>query len=352
MIVGTAVGATTGTAIPDAFDQVQFKGVSFPIVIGLLVMMWPVLTKVQYERLPELAMERKLWYQIALSLFLNWVIGPFMMLGIAWATLPDQPEYRIGVILVGIARCIAMVMIWNQLAGGDHNYCAIIVVVNSILQIVLYAPMAIFFINVISGESEFSISYGTVAIDVLIYLGIPLAAGVITRYTVWALTSKHFLETRFLPYFGPLALIGLLYTIFVLFAYQGNSIVHNLGPVFRTFVPMILYFAIMWTSAFAFTYYLSRYKSAHFGYEMAVVQSFTAGSNNFELAIAVAIAIYGVNSKQALAATIGPLVEVPVLLALTWVSLWLKTRLNWTRHPSSQTIQVESSNKVETSSPV
>ncbi|KAK9893190.1 arsenical-resistance protein ACR3 [Cystobasidium minutum MCA 4210] len=329
MIVGTAVGATTGDAIPRAFDQVQFKGVSFPIVIGLLVMMWPVLTKVQYERLPEIAREKKLWYQIGISLILNWVIGPFVMLAIAWATLPDLPEYRIGVILVGVARCIAMVMIWNQLAGGDHNYCAIIVVINSVLQIVLFAPMAIFFINVISGESEFSISYGTVAIDVLIYLGIPLVAGVVTRYGVWWATSRPWLETRFLPYFGPLALLGLLYTIFVLFAYQGNAIVNNLGPVFRTFVPMIVYFTIMWTGAFAFIFFLTRWKEEHFGYEMAVVQSFTAGSNNFELAIAVAIAVYGVGSRQALAATIGPLVEVPVLLSLTWDSLWLKRRLHW-----------------------
>merc|ERR1711939_286329 len=226
---------------------------------------------VQYERLPAIARQRKLWYQIGVSLVLNWLIGPFMMLGIAWATLPDLADYR-----------------------------AIIVVVNSILQIVLYAPMAVFFINIISGESRFALSYDTVAIDVLIYLGIPLVAGVVTRYTVWALTSKQFLYTNFLPWFGPVALLGLLYTIFVLFAYQGNNIVHNLGPVFRTFVPMVVYFAIMWTSAFALIYFLTRWREQEFGYEMAVVQSFTAGSNNFELAIAVAIAVYGVGSKQAL----------------------------------------------------
>jgi len=336
MIVGTAVGATTGDRIPNAFDQAQFKGVSAPIVVGLLVMMWPVLTKVQYERLPSIAKQRKLWYQIGVSLVLNWLIGPFLMLAIAWATLPDLADYRVGVIMVGLARCIAMVMIWNQLAGGDHDYCAIIVVVNSILQIVLYAPMAVFFINVISGESEFSLSYDTVAIDVLIYLGIPLVAGVITRYTVWALSSKQFLYTKFLPWFGPVALLGLLYTIFVLFAYQGNNIVDNLGPVFRTFVPMVVYFTIMWTGAFALIYFLTRWREEEFGYEMAVVQSFTAGSNNFELAIAVAIAVYGVGSKQALAATIGPLVEVPVLLGLTYVSLYLKDHLRWGKKQKPQ----------------
>lgn len=161
------------------------------------------------------------------------------------------------------------------------------------------------------------------------YLGIPLAAGIVIRYSVWLLFSKRFLETRFLPIFGPFALIGLLYTIFVLFAYQGNNLVNNLGPFFRTMVPMILYFGITWTSAFAFIFYLSRRNHAVFDYEMAVVQSFTASSNNFELAIAIAIAVYGVQSPQALAATIGPLVEVPVLLALTWVSLYLKKKLKW-----------------------
>jgi len=191
------------------------------------------------------------------------------------------------------------------------------------------------FINVIggTGQEQVRVSYGDVAISVLIYLGIPLVAGIITRYTVWRLTSKSFLETKFIPWFSPLALLGLLYTILVMFAYQGHHILHNLGPSFRVFVPMILYFLIMWSSAFALIYYLNRREGSDqnqkFGYEMAVVQAFTAGSNNFELAIAVTIAVYGVASDQALAATIGPLVEVPVLLALTWVSLYLHRKLSW-----------------------
>lgn len=233
------------------------------------------------------------------------------MLGLAWATLPDLPTYRTGVIMVGLARCIAMVLIWNRLAGGDENYCAILVVINSALQIILYSPYALLFVNVIGGAEEAAVhvTYGNVAISVLIvsptnptsncvlttpqYLGIPLVMGVITRYTVWHCTSKEFLTARFLPMFAPLALLGLLYTIIVMFAYQGHHIVHNLGPVFRVFVPMILYFIIMWFGSFGLVLWLSRHErgtvagatvdrdSHTWGYEMAVVQSFTAGSNNF-----------------------------------------------------------------------
>ncbi|KAF8843487.1 arsenical-resistance protein [Paxillus ammoniavirescens] len=304
-------------------------------------MMWPILTKVRYEALGHTLLSKKLWVHMSISLVLNWIIGPLIMLGLAWATLPDLPTYRTGVIMVGIARCIAMVMVWNQLAGGDGEYCALLVVANSALQIILYSPYAVLFINVIGSnkQSELHLEYGTVAISVLIYLGIPLVAGVITRFTIMHLTSKRFLQEVFLPRFSPLALLGLLYTIIVMFAYQGHHIVHNLGPVFRVFVPMILYFVVMWSSAFGFIYWLARREarkrkstSKSFEYEVAVVQAFTAGSNNFELAIAVAIAVYGVGSDQALAATIGPLVEVPVLLALTWVAQYLRTRLKWSEN--------------------
>jgi len=334
MIMGVVIGEFA-PHVQEAFNTARLDGVSVPIAIGLIVMMWPILTKVQYETLPKIFSSRRIWIQISLSMFLNWVIGPLIMLGLAWATLPDLPTYRTGVIMVGLARCIAMVLVWNQLAKGDGDYCAILVVFNSILQIILYSPYALLFINVIGGgsQSRLHVSYGNVAISVLIYLGIPLIAGVITRYTVWYLTSKEFLVTRFLPLFSPLALLGLLYTILIMFAYQGHHIIHNLGPVFRVFVPMILYFVIMWSGAFVLVLWLSRREgeAGLWGYEMAVVQAFTAGSNNFELAIAVAIAVYGVASDQALAATIGPLVEVPVLLALTWVSLFLKGRLHWKR---------------------
>ncbi|KDQ59032.1 hypothetical protein JAAARDRAFT_127817 [Jaapia argillacea MUCL 33604] len=344
MILGILIGVYAPN-VQKSFDTATFNAVSVPIAIGLIIMMYPVLTKVQYERLPLILSSRGIWLHISLSLFLNWIIGPFIMLGVAWATLPDLPTYRAGVILVGLARCIAMVMIWNQLAKGDANYCAILVVINSVLQIVLYSPYAVLFINILGGQSQSSnihVSYREVAISVLIYLGIPLLAGIITRFTTILLFGRNFFENRFLPIISPFALLGLLYTIIVMFAYQGHHIVHNLRPVFRVFVPMILYFAIMWTMAFSLAYWLNRKEAKTrkfnrvggksprvWGYEMAVVQSFTAGSNNFELAIAVAIAVYGVGSDQALAATIGPLIEVPVLLALTWVALFLEKKLIW-----------------------
>jgi ACR3 family arsenite transporter len=248
---------------------------------------------------------------LGISIFFNWIVGPLVMVGLAWATLPDLPTYRTGVIMVGMARCIAMVLIWSQLAKGDGNYCAILVVVNSVLQIILYSPYVLLFINVVGHRdvSHTHLDYGSVAISVLIascpfefcrfevhgcnfqYLGIPLVAGIVTRYTVWALTSKTFLQDRFLPMFGPLAFLGLLYTILVMFAYQGHHIIQNIGPVFRVFVPMILYFVIVWTGAFALIYWLGRRntKSRNFGYEMAVVQAFTAGSNNFVRSFSVAI---------------------------------------------------------------
>ncbi|WVQ98386.1 arsenical-resistance protein [Kwoniella sp. CBS 9459] len=330
MILGVLIGKFADN-VDVILTTATLKGVSVPIVIGLIVMMWPILTKVQYERLPILLRTSHIWRQVLMSLLLNWIAGPFIMLAVAWATLPDLPTYRTGVIMVGLARCIAMVMIWNQLARGDGDYCAILVIINSILQIVLYAPMSLLFVNVISGERSLQLEYGQTAIAVLIYLGIPLVLGVCTRFSGIAILGKARFETKFLPYFGPLALIGLLYTIILIFAEQATRITDNIGDVFRVFVPMIVYFLIMWTGTFFLVFYLTRRKggSRKYGYEMAVVQAFTAGSNNFELAIAVCIAVYGVNSDQALAATIGPLVEVPVLLGLSYVSLYLRTALRW-----------------------
>ncbi|WVR04885.1 arsenical-resistance protein [Kwoniella sp. DSM 27419] len=343
MVLGVVIGKFANN-VDAVLTGATLKGVSVPIVVGLIVMMWPILTKgglwrlssrltqaVQYERLPTLFRSGHIWRQVLLSLMLNWIIGPFIMLAVAWATLPDLPTYRTGVIMVGLARCIAMVMIWNQLARGDNDYCAILVIINSVLQIVLYSPMSLFFVNVISGETALKLQYGPTALAVVIYLGIPLAAGVVTRFAVIALLGKTRFERSFLPYFGPLALIGLLYTIILIFAQQAAHILDHIGAVFRVFVPMICYFVIMWTGTFFLVFCLGRRKggSQKYGYQMAVVQSFTAGSNNFELAIAVCIAVYGVDSDQALAATIGPLVEVPVLLGLSYVSLVLEKRLDW-----------------------
>ncbi|KAI0823730.1 arsenical-resistance protein ACR3 [Trametes gibbosa] len=342
MIAGVLIGNFV-PGVQEAFDTARVQSVSAPIAAGLIVMMWPILTKVRYEALPAQLPTRRMLLHVLLSIALNWLVAPFVMLALAWAALPDLPTYRAGVIMVGLARCIAMVMVWNELARGDAEYCAVLVVINSVLQIALYAPFALLFVNVLGGggglHGTIHVSYGDVAISVLIYLGIPLAAGVITRFTVLRLTSRAFLETRFLPAFAPLALLGLLYTIVVMFAYQGHHIVHNLGPVFRVFVPLIVYFVIMWSATFVLVWRFAlrerrstageRIRAPLWSYEMAVVQSFTAASNNFELAIAVTIAVYGVGSDQALAATIGPLVEVPVLLALTWLALYLHRKLSW-----------------------
>ncbi|KAF8579323.1 arsenical-resistance protein ACR3 [Ramaria rubella] len=332
MILGVIVGNFSPDA-QSALQVVTFNSVSLPIAIGLIVMMWPILAKVQYEVLPAVFTSRKVWIHIGISLVLNWMVGPLIMLGLAWATLPDLPGYRTGIILVGLARCIAMVMIWNQLAGGDMNYCAILVVINSVLQIILYSPYALLFVNVIGGEAGVHVNYGKVAKSVLIYLGIPLLLGAGTRAIVYFATGAAGLA-KFLRYFSPIALLGLLYTIVVIFASQGKRIIHNLGPVFRVLVPMILYFLITWTLTFFAMWWLAKKfnkasKPNIFGYDTAVVQAFTAGSNNFELAIAVAVGVYGVDSEQALAATIGPLVEVPVLLFLSWVALLFQRRLRW-----------------------
>jgi len=264
------------------------------------------------------------------------------MAGLAWATLPESSleRERKGVMLVGVARCIAMVLIWTGLAQGDPEYCAVLVGVNSLLQIVLFSPYALLFLNVLGSNSgsnspSLTLHFSQVASSVGIYLGIPLAAGCLTRFTMKRVLAPR-LFSSFLRWFGPVALIGLLYTVVVLFANQGKQIVDNIGSVFRIFVPLILYFVIVWNCTFFTLYYFSRkgFADSIGGYEKAVVQAFTAGSNNFELAIAVAIASFGVESPEALAATIGPLVEVPVLLALTYVALYLRPKLEWERRIS------------------
>jgi ACR3 family arsenite transporter len=234
---------------------------------------------------------------------------------------------------LSIIRCIAMVLIWNTLAGGNSDYCAILVAINSILQIALFSPYAMLFINVVPSwfgapqDHAINVDIWPVAESVLIYLGIPLVAGFITRFTLrWIKGDKWYNQT-FLPHFGPLALVGLIYTIIVMFANQGHQIIDNIGSVFRVAVPLFCYFIIM----FFITFFLLK-SVFHFPYDLVVTQSFTAGSNNFELAIAVAVGTYGINSEQALAATIGPLIEVPVLVILVYITLFMKKRLNWTKN--------------------
>ncbi|KAI7862872.1 arsenical-resistance protein [Spinellus fusiger] len=324
-------GVLIGYYVPNvqyAFSTVQFGSVSLPIAIGLLVMMYPVLLKVHYETLPTLLQKKELWVQIAISTIINWVVGPIIMTALAWATLPDLPGFRTGVVMVGIARCIAMVLLWNQLAGGDPDYCAILVAVNSILQIALYSPYSVLFVNIIPAwfgapVDNTNADVKTIAVSVLIYLGIPLTAGFLTRIVLTRIQGDTWFNKEFVPRISPLSLIGLLYTITVMFANQGHQIIDHIGSVFRVMVPLVMYFIIM----FFLTFFILR--AFGLSYSTIVTQSFTASSNNFELAIALTASIYGIDSEQVLASTIGPLVEVPVLLGLTYVCSLLKKKLAW-----------------------
>jgi ACR3 family arsenite transporter len=292
--------------------------------IGLLVMMYPILCKVRYETLHLLFSHRALWIQISISFLLNWILCPLLMLGLAWAFLPDRTYLREGLIFVGIARCIAMVLIWTDLAGGDTDYCAVLVAFNSILQIVLFAPLAIFYVKVISSSnSELEISYNTVATSVAVFLGIPLGAAIVTRLTLRHLLGEKNYQTFFIRVISPLSLIGLIFTIIVLFASQGKHVVDQIIDVLRVIAPLIVYFAI----TFSFVVFMCH--KLGFGYRVSCTQSFTAASNNFELAIAVVVAVYGVNSEQALASTVGPLVEVPVLVGCVYILKWLKGKWGW-----------------------
>ncbi|KAI8978390.1 arsenite transporter [Pilobolus umbonatus] len=332
MVIGVLIGYYVPN-VQNAFKTVQFGSVSLPIAIGLLLMMYPVLCKVQYEKLHLILSDRRVWSQIAISILINWIFGPIIMTALAWACLPDLPGYRTGVIMVGLARCIAMVFIWNTLAGGDPDYCAILVAINSILQIALFSPYAVLFINIIPSwfgatpDAAINVDIWPIAQSVLIYLGIPVVAGIITRYSLRFIKGDEWYTKKFLPPFGSLALLGLLYTIIIMFANQGREIVDNIGSVFRIMVPLSCYFILMFFVPFFIL--KSVFKIS---YPLVITQSFTAGSNNFELAIAVAIATYGIDSQQALAATIGPLVEVPVLLLLVYAALYLKKKLNWEKN--------------------
>ncbi|KAJ5777902.1 hypothetical protein N7520_001148 [Penicillium odoratum] len=328
IFLAMAIGIILGNFVENtgpALQKGKFVGVSIPIAIGLLVMMYPILCKVRYESLHHIFRQRGIWIQIAFSIVVNWIIAPFLMLALAWAFLPDEPELREGLILVGLARCIAMVLIWTGLAGGDSEYCAILVAINSLLQMVLFAPLAIFFIKVIGHSgSHITLSYATAAKSVAVFLGIPLGAAIITRITLRRITSPRWYDQVFLKWAGPWSLIGLLFTILVLFASQGRQVVHQIVSVVRVAAPLVVYFIVVFFATLLVTYKLG------FGYKLAATQSFTAASNNFELAIAVAVATFGADSNQALASTVGPLIEVPVLLGLVYVVKFIAKRVGWT----------------------
>jgi len=306
-------------------DFFRIGTVSFPIAVGLIWMMYPVLAKVKYEELKKVT---KVWKMFGTSLALNWIVGPIIMFILAWLFLRDLPAYREGIILIGLARCIAMVLVWNLLAGGDNEYCAVLVALNSIFQMFMYSPLAYLFITVLStklaGPSAQTIivkvSILEIARSVFIFLGIPLIAGIITRFTLIARKGKEWYDGKFTPKLGRYALIGLLFTIVVMFSMKGDKILSLPLDVLRIAIPLLIYFVIMFVVSFWMSYRLK------FNYAQSATMSFTAASNNFELAIAVAIGVFGLNSGQALAVVVGPLIEVPVLISLVNVSLLIKKK--------------------------
>lgn len=326
ILLAMGAGLLLGRLVPglaDALDAVQVAGVSVPIALGLLVMMYPVLAKVRYTEMGRITGDRRL---MALSLVLNWILGPALMFALAWLLLPDLPEYRTGLVIVGLARCIAMVLIWNDLACGDREAGAVLVAVNSVFQVVAFSGLAWFYLQVLPGwlgleTTSVHFSVGAIALSVLVFLGIPLLAGYLTRTLGERARGRQWYEETFLPRVGPLALYGLLFTIVVLFALQGEAITSRPLDVVRIAWPLLLYFSLMFTLA------LLAARAVGLDYARSTTVAFTAAGNNFELAIAVAIATFGVTSGQALAGVVGPLIEVPVLVALVYVSLWLGRRL-------------------------
>ncbi|KAA0082469.1 arsenical-resistance protein [Mycolicibacterium sp. P9-64] len=325
--IGAAMvgGLLLGHLVPQTnqiLGHVQVDGISLPIALGLLIMMYPVLAKVRYDRLDTVTADRKL---LLSSLVLNWVIGPALMFALAWLLLPDLPEYRTGLIIVGLARCIAMVIIWNDLACGDREAAAVLVALNSIFQVVMFAVLGWFYLSVLPGwlgleQATVTTSPWQIAKSVLVFLGIPLLAGYLSRRLGERAKGRAWYEATFLPRIGPWALYGLLFTIVILFALQGDQIISRPLDVARIALPLLAYFAIMWGGGYAVGAALG------LGYERTTTLAFTAAGNNFELAIAVAIATYGATSGQALAGVVGPLIEVPVLVALVYVSLALRRR--------------------------
>ncbi len=327
-----AFGLVLGALIPslnDGLAKLQIGTVSLPIAIGLLVMMYPVLAKVRYEDIGRMSDDGVgNWRFFGTSLLLSWVVGPLLMFALAWLFLADQPAYRTGVIIVGLARCIAMVLVWNDIALGDRERAAVLVVFNALFQVAAYALLGYFYLTTLPSwlgfdTQGFEVGIWQVARTVLVFLGIPLVAGFLTRRIGIRRRGRDWYEQQFIPRIAPLTLYGLLFTIVLLFAIQGDEITSAPLEVVRIAVPLLVYFAIMWSLGFGAGRVMG------FPYPQTAALSFTVASNDFELAIAVAVGVFGAASGQALAGVVGPLIEVPVLVGLVYVALWLRQRVSW-----------------------
>ena len=334
ILAAMALGILMGEIFPNlgtALDRVKVADVSLPIAIGLIWMMYPVLAKVKYGRAATMLSNGKL---LGTTTVLNWVIGPLLMFILAWTFLPDEPAYRTGLILIGLARCIAMVLIWNMLACGDNEVAAVLVAINSVFQIVMYSILGWFYLVQVPewlglDQTGFDVSMSMIARNVAIFLGIPLLAGALTRVLLTRRRGEEWYEESFLPRIGPTALLGLLYTIVLMFAMQGQRIIDQPMVIVRIAIPLLIYFVLMFFIAFFYA------RAQGFAYEETTAIAFTAAGNNFELAIAVAIGLFGISSGEALAGVIGPLIEVPVLVALAYVALWMRDRLQFSKQSPS-----------------